>query len=70
MACAAEDAEGDVIASDTSVGMVLTYMGRPATELTREELLEALEHACKELMAERSAHQMSLDILSPTKGRR
>jgi hypothetical protein len=43
--------------------MVATWKGRPATELTREELLKAFTHAVKMLAEERQIHQIDLEIL-------
>lgn len=37
--------------------IIATYMGRPATELTREELIEAYTWACQELADEREWHK-------------
>jgi hypothetical protein len=44
---------------------ILTYIGRPVTELSREELIEALNVAYGEIETERRFHKMTLDILRP-----
>lgn len=44
---------------------VLLYCERPITELTREELIEAIHHVVNELRDERAFNKMTLDILTP-----
>ena len=43
---------------------ITTYCGRPITELSREELIEALEVAAKEIANARNNHQKTLDMWS------
>lgn len=42
---------------------VTTYYGRPLQDLTREELIKALEKACESLTLERNEHKRRIEFL-------
>jgi hypothetical protein len=42
---------------------IATYMGRPIAELSRDELIEALEEAGGALLREREEHMRTMGIL-------
>jgi hypothetical protein len=46
----------------SDIPMVLCYQGRPITELSREELIEALEVAAAELEQERDGHSRTREM--------
>jgi hypothetical protein len=49
---------------------IVTYCGRPITELSREELIEALERAAEQIEQERELHDMDRQMATVLKGAR
>ena len=47
---------------------IVTHMGRPITELSREELIEALERAAEQIDQERELHKSDLAMRAAVRG--
>ena len=43
---------------------VVTYLGKPLEQMTREELIEAINYLANQLELERSEHARAMDILT------
>ena len=47
---------------------IVTYMGRPITDLSREELIEALERAAEQIEQERELHKADVAMRAAVRG--